>query len=278
MAADDLSEESWRAILSRHRNELKYLLENWGKLEYEDKETPVHDYLYFLDTTIHEDRTKSDAFFDLRILDKLQKSLQQNIDDGERNFTEYQVALIHSLKKICMMLQELSCMLEEGMVSPDDEFGKWIEEQLQKEDKEGYFNYFYGFESQVVKKAKAMAIPINEEKITFKEIRNENPEEVQDRLKVYYDDLKKVDDMSQDNVDCISNGPKMCEYIEEIISELSRRHLLEPVIDIKEERQDGTDGLNPNETEEKSHNQHSTEPGISASLDTTSISFLLKLL
>lgn len=94
MAADDLSEESWRAILSRHRNELKYLLENWGKLEYEDKETPVHDYLYFLDTTIHEGRTKSDAIFDLRILEKLQKSLQQNIDDGERNFTEYQVAFI----------------------------------------------------------------------------------------------------------------------------------------------------------------------------------------
>ncbi|RZC50527.1 hypothetical protein C5167_018956 [Papaver somniferum] len=165
MAADDLSEESWRAILSRHRNELKYLLENWGKLEYEDKETPVHDYLYFLDTTIHEGRTKSDAIFDLRILE---------------------------------MLQELRCMLEEGMVSPDDEFGKWIEEQLQNEDKEGYFNYFYEFESRG-EESKTMAIPINEEIITFKEIRNDYPEEVQDQLKVYYDDLKKIDDMSQDN-------------------------------------------------------------------------------
>lgn len=121
-----------------------------------------------------------------------------------------------------MMLQELRCILKEGIVSPDDELGKWIEDQLRNEEREGYLNYVHGFERQVVKQANATGIPINEEIITFKEIRNEKPHEIKDRLMMYHKELEKADNMPQDNVDCISRGPEMCEFIKEMISELSR--------------------------------------------------------
>ncbi|KAI3991276.1 hypothetical protein MKX01_034595 [Papaver californicum] len=151
MVADDLFEQIWRNTLSQHRRESKDLLENWGKLAYEDKESVVHHYMCFLYTTIHKDRSESDVKADLRILEDLQTSLQLNIDDGERNYTQYEVALIHALKKIGM---------------------------------------------------------------------------------VYHKELEKALNMPQDNADCISRGPEMCEFIKKIISKLSRRHLVEPVDDI----------------------------------------------
>ncbi|RZC57202.1 hypothetical protein C5167_004508 [Papaver somniferum] len=234
LAAEDSSEQFWRSTLSQQRRELKELLENWGKMAYEDKDSVVHDYFYFLYTTIHKDR--SDVNADLRILEDLQTLLEDNIVDGERNYTQYQVALIHILKKIGMMLQELRCILKEGIVSPDDEIGKWIEDQLHNEEREGYPNYVHGFERQVVKQANAIGIPINEEIITFKEIRNGKPHEIKDRLMVYYKELEKADNMPQDNVDWISRGPEMCEFTKEMISELSHRYLVKPDDDIKDRR------------------------------------------
>ncbi|KAI3993881.1 hypothetical protein MKX01_002894, partial [Papaver californicum] len=163
MDADDLSEQICRNTLSQHRRESKYLLENWGKLEYDDKESVVHHYVCFLYTTIHKDRSESND---------LQTSLQLNIDDRERNYTQYEVGLIHALKKIGM------------------------------------------------------------KKITFKEIRDEKPYEVKDRLMVYHKELEKAHNMPQDNVDRISCGLEMCEFIKKIISKLSRRPLVEPFDDI----------------------------------------------
>ncbi|KAI3996139.1 hypothetical protein MKX01_031493, partial [Papaver californicum] len=183
--------------------------------------------------SIYRDRSKSDVQTDLRILKDLQTSLQLDIADGERNYTRYRVALIQVPKKIGMMLQELRIIFEEGIINPDDEFRQWIEEQLSDEEREGYLVYVHEYEPQVVKRAISLGIPINEEKITFKEIRDEKPQEVKGRLMVYHKELEKVHNMPQDNVDCIYRGPKMCEDIKEIISELSRRHLAEPVDDIK---------------------------------------------
>ncbi|KAI3988391.1 hypothetical protein MKX01_019845, partial [Papaver californicum] len=232
MAADDLSwlDTKRKKRLSGLRRELEHLLENWDDLTYEDKESVVHQYWYFLYTTNIIDRSESDVKADLRILKDLQTSLQQDI---ERKYTQYEVARIHVLKKIGMMLQELHSILEGGIINPDDEFGQWIQEQLRDEERNGYLNYVHGSEKQVVKRAIALGIPINEEKITFKEIRDENPDEVKDRLMVYRKELEKANSMPQDDVDCISRGPELCELIKKITSELSHRHLAEFVDDIK---------------------------------------------
>ncbi|KAI3944713.1 hypothetical protein MKW98_021171 [Papaver atlanticum] len=225
--ADDSHEQSFCSRLSTHRRKLKDLIGDWGKMEYEDKELVFHSYLHLLYTTVHIERSKSDVNVDLGILKELQTILEQNIVDGERNYTQYQVAV--AVKKIGM----------EGIIKPDDEFQNWIEQQLYNEDWVEYVEEAKAREPEVVKEANALGIPINEQILTLKEIRDENPDEG------YCEELEGAHNMPQDNVDCIARGANMCKLIKHVISKLSRRHLVEPVDDIKE-RRDGVDSAEAN--------------------------------
>ncbi|KAI3848696.1 hypothetical protein MKX03_025070 [Papaver bracteatum] len=187
--ADDSQEQTLCSRLSTHRRKMKYLFLDWGKMEYEEKELVFHSYLHLLYTT------------------ELQTILEENIVDGERNYTKYQIAVIHAIKKIGM--------------------------QLYNEDWVEYLVEANAREPQVVKEANGLGIPINEEILSLKEIRDENPDEVKRRFMVYCKELEEARNMPQDNVDCIARGPKMCELIKTVTSKMSRRHLVESVDDSK---------------------------------------------
>ncbi|KAI3844013.1 hypothetical protein MKW92_016964 [Papaver armeniacum] len=244
--ADDSHEQSLCSRLSTHRLELKDLFLDWGKMPYKEKELVFHSYLHLLYKNVHIERSKSDVNIDLGILKELQTTLEDNIVDGERNYTQYEIAVIHAVKKIGMMLQELQHILEEGIIKPDDEFRKWIEQQLYNEDWVEYLEDANAREPQVVKEANALGIPINEQILTLGEIRDENPDEVKRRFMGYCEELEEAHKMPQDNVDCIARGPNMCKLIKHVISKLSRRYLVEPVVDDIKERRDGVDSAEEN--------------------------------
>ncbi|KAI3848699.1 hypothetical protein MKX03_025073 [Papaver bracteatum] len=169
---------------------------------------------------IHKDGSKSDVNVDWGILKVhktlhflFQTTLEDNIVDGERYYTQYQIAVIHAVKKVGMMLQELRHILEEGIIKPDDEYRKWIEQQLHNEDWVEYPEEANTREPQVVKEANALGIPINEEILSLREIRDENPDEVKRQFMVYCEEPEEAHNMPQDNVDCIARGPNMCKLI-----------------------------------------------------------------
>ncbi|KAI3848698.1 hypothetical protein MKX03_025072 [Papaver bracteatum] len=239
IAAEKSPEQFWRSLwsrLSQHRLELKHLFKDWDIMSFDAKEQAFEPYLDLLFRNrlstsghhIHKDR--SDVNADLETLQKLHNQLERDMVEGKRNRIKRQIAIIYAHKKIGMLLCDLDRINKgEGTIFPDADFRDWIREKLQNEDWEDYLKFVNAEESHVLYAAAVEGVQLEKQTITPENIKVRDVDEVKSRLTVYHKELEAAYNMQQKNLDSVGRAPYYCKLIDEVIPELSRRHLVEPV-------------------------------------------------
>ncbi|KAI3846985.1 hypothetical protein MKW92_019927 [Papaver armeniacum] len=224
--AKNSDEQIWQR-LSTHWDVLKDVFKNWDTMSYNEKEWKFKPYVNLLRIAclcltahrIHKDRNYIDP--NLEFLQKLLTLLEPNIIQGKQNLLKHQIGLVYAHKKVAMLLCQLDRICKGvGAIYLDAEFRYWAIEKLGNKDWEDFLESLEASEKDVLYRATAQGVEIEKQTITRENIWVQHPYELKSRLAVYHDELEAAKKTSQKHADCIGRGPRVCEHIKEIISQL----------------------------------------------------------